>query len=126
MVQISTGRIGESGLDITVKSATGDGRCLAPTWDMVWGHKRGTLSDQEYTEKYLTLLRQRYRDDPEPFIRLVKRKELKILCYCAKVTREGEPVFCHRHLAADVLAKIAIHHGITVSREPEIIIPESE
>src|SRR5258708_38983906 len=102
MGTLFTSRIGyqgPDGLDITVKSATGIGRLLAPTWAMVGGVKHWnrykTLTSEEYTALYYELLRNRFRADRQPFLDLVQREYLVLLCFC--------PVgaFCHRHLAVD-------------------------
>jgi hypothetical protein len=102
-------------IDITVKSAnTPEGRVLAPTWKMVMKHKDGKLTDGEYTEQYLDLLRHRYRTDPQTFFDLLTRESVVLKCYCAAGTS------CHRYLAVDVLVKIAEHKGIEVALGGEI------
>jgi uncharacterized protein YeaO (DUF488 family) len=127
MLTIKTGRVGkDSGLDITVKSGSGFGRELAPTWELVAGHKRMTaettgkrvekwmvehpaLSDDEYTERYLNLLRERYAKHRALWNGYLRAHEsITLLCYC----RDG--VFCHRHIAREVLIKVAEHIGIEV------------
>jgi hypothetical protein len=113
---------GSAGLDITVKSASGIGTLLAPTWALVGGHKGWQgyepLTDAEYTERYLELLRSRYRRSEQAFTDLIQRPELVLLCYC----RAG--VFCHRHLALDVLDKIAHAKGLPFARGGELpVIP---
>lgn len=129
MLTIHTARItyaGTNKLNITVKSATEQGRIFAPTWELVGGHKHfhnpddsrwqnyPALSDEQYTQKYYELIRNRYHQDPTPFIELVKSKSLVLCCYCAKDT------FCHRHLAADILLKIAQSQNITATVKGEI------
>lgn len=110
--RISTARVNTdhpAKLDITVKSAsTDEGKVLAPTWELVMGHKDGALSDAEYTEQYLTLLRGRYAQHKQVFLNILKRDEVVLTCYCA----EGD--FCHRLIAVDVLKKIARSEGILV------------
>lgn len=103
------GRIQHPYLDITVKSGVGLGRLLAPTWDMVLGVKRGTLSEARYSETYLELLRHRYRQNRSEFIRILTPEDtesLNLACYCKPHT------FCHRYLAVEVLEKIARAYGI--------------
>jgi hypothetical protein len=59
--QLGTYR-GADGLDITLKSSHGLGRMFAPTaWDMVLGVKRGKVSEAQYREWYLDVLRASYR-----------------------------------------------------------------
>jgi uncharacterized protein YeaO (DUF488 family) len=121
-MEIETCRIGTPGaLDITIKSASEFmGKELAPTWELVGGHKHFTgqhgwcekyppLNNEEYTERYLALLRQRYTAHREQWHEWLRQQErVKLACYCA----DGK--FCHRHLAADVLRKVALYLGLIV------------
>ena len=51
-MRVYTAQIGRGGsgliLDTTVKSGAGLGKVLAPTWDIVWGVKKGQISHEEY------------------------------------------------------------------------------
>ncbi|MEO1287742.1 MAG: hypothetical protein AAFV93_08230 [Chloroflexota bacterium] len=128
MVKIYTSRINNTdpdALNITVKSAsTAIGRYLAPSKSMVYGHKAGQgdarferytpLSDEQYTERYYQLLRPRYRNNPKLFHDLLLQDKVILCCYC----RAGD--FCHRHLAADILMKIALAQDIPVELCGEI------
>jgi uncharacterized protein YeaO (DUF488 family) len=110
MVKIWTDRVsyrGEDAIDTTVKSAkTLEGCLLMPKWEIVMEHKKGKISDEQYTKEYLNILRYRYKMNKTAFLDLLKRYEITLLCYCAK----GK--FCHRHIAAEILKKIADAHGI--------------
>jgi hypothetical protein len=126
MGTVYTSRIGyrgDSGLDITVKSAKGIGELLAPTWALVGGHKQWAgytpLTDDLYTSIYLDLLRSRFRTNEGAFIELIQRPQVCLLCYC----RTG--VFCHRHIALDVLQKIANAKGLPFARGGELSITYS-
>jgi hypothetical protein len=126
MGTVYTSRIGyrgDAGLDITVKSAKGIGEILAPTWALVGGYKHWqgytALTNEQYTNLYLDLLRSRYRTNEQAFIQLIQRPQLVLLCYC----RSG--VFCHRHLALDVLEKIANAKGLPFTRGGELSITNS-
>lgn len=97
-------RQGQQGIDTTVKSATGFAKAFAPTWDMVMGHKNGTLSDERYTFQYTTILDRildprRDRSLENPWRQLLAAGqgagEVTLLCYC----RDGR--FCHTHLMID-------------------------
>lgn len=127
---ISTGNIrlrGTNVLDITVKSS-GDslGAILAPTWDMVGGHKRQNnpdderwqnyepLTDEAYTEAYYALLRKRYKENREAFMKIIELEQVTLTCYCS-----GEG-FCHRHLASEVISKIAESLGYQVAELGEV------
>lgn len=117
MCKVCTGRVsysGVDGLDITVKSGKGIGKVFAPTWDMVMGVKQGRITEAEYTERFLNLLRERYRQDEGAFIEVLKREQVVLMCYC----RAG--AFCHRHLVVDVLEKVAKSKGLPFERGGEV------
>jgi hypothetical protein len=142
MVKLFTSRLTYSGKDkinATVKSGDGLGNVLAPTWPLVAGHKlyqaqqgkdmaeiarwqhskitanpTEPLSEVEYTERYLKVLRARYAENKQPFLDILAQPQATITCYCALGT------FCHRHIAADVLEKIAEKHGLPFQRGGEV------
>lgn len=107
-------------IDITAKSTSQAGRILAPTWELVAGHKHfanpndsrwhnaEALTDKQYSQAYLNLINQRYLADQRPFVYLLTRQRLILKCYC----RGG--AFCHRRLATGYLMGIAPTHGIHV------------
>lgn len=98
--QLGTYR-GSDGLDITLKSSRGLGRTFAPTaWNMVLGVKRGEVSEAQYREWYLDVLRASYRAQQPAWQQLLRQQRIVLLCYC----RPDE--FCHRHMLADVLSKL--------------------
>ena len=116
---------GSDRLDITVKNtAVGSlGWLLAPSWALVGGHKLSValaannrteiqrwkayqpLSHDQYTERFYQIVREKYRTHPAAFLELI-RQDRSLCCFCQK------DVFCHRHLAADIVMKIALTHGI--------------
>lgn len=118
-ITICTAQMGvtdEDTLDITIKSAnSSEGRCLAPTWDLVRAIKDGRIDWRKYERDYTTLLRQRYAEHPLPFHQILERDRVVLKCYCG--TDHAE---CHRHLALDILEKIAQSKGIHVVRGGEI------
>ena len=85
-------RRGQQGVDITVKSAKGPARAFAPSWDMVRGHQEGTLSDEEYTRRYLPILQAAPRETWEWLAKQAVGGQLTVRCFC----RDGK--FCHGHL----------------------------
>jgi len=101
-IRLKRGRIRSgrsSGVDVTVKSATIDwARALAPTWDMVSGHKSGSLSDAEYVQQYRSILERALSHGV--FDKMCEHgrqngNRLTLLCYCPG----GK--FCHTHLIID-------------------------
>ena len=88
---------GDDRIDTTVKTSDG---VFAPTWDIVMGHKRGNLSDKEYTEVYLDLMRASYQKNPEAWNAILKRERVTLVCFC----KAGN--FCHRVLLAKLFEKL--------------------
>ena len=93
MTRLDRGQIGKAkGIDITVKSSRGPFRAFAPTWDMVMGHKRRDLSDEQYIARYRPIL------DRVPlavWAALAATPACTFLCYCPP------GVFCHSHVAIE-------------------------
>lgn len=89
---------GQDRLDITVKGNCPAGRLYAPTWNMVMGMKKGTLSKEEYTKQYYQLLIDRWngngRSEMEVLVKITKTqgRDLTVVCFCPSGT------FCHRYL----------------------------
>jgi hypothetical protein len=86
---------GQDRLDITVKGDDPIGKIYAPTWDMVKGVKAGTMSEEEYINKYYDLLIVRAGTntvDMHHLVETVKLMDITVVCFCPAGT------FCHRHL----------------------------
>jgi uncharacterized protein YeaO (DUF488 family) len=88
---------GNDKLDVTVKTGDLD---FAPTWDMVMGHKNGTMSDEEYTRRYMDILRITYNVAHEKWLDILSKDEITFVCYC----KTGR--FCHRKVLAEVFGKM--------------------
>lgn len=101
MLKVWTGRVGahrgSDGLDITVKS--GD-KVFAPTWSMVMDYKACKITDAQYTDAYLAMMRQSYFECRGRWDELLAMDEVTLLCYC----KAG--LFCHRTLLAGILVKL--------------------
>ena len=81
------------GVDVTVMSSKGRAKSLAPTWELVMGHKNGTISNDEYAYAYGALLNLVSSDDWNWLQEQEDaNNEVYLLCYC----RDGK--FCHTHL----------------------------
>lgn len=94
-------------LDITVKSGE---KIFAPTWDMVMGYKKGTLTKTGYTEMYQEMMRESYRVNKTRWENLIRgaieaQRPVILCCYC----RAGD--FCHRYLLREYLIKVAESMG---------------
>jgi len=92
---------GEVAIDITVKR--NPKHVLSPTWDMVMAYIQNRITWEQYTERYLEILRKRWVSRRKEFnylVRKAKYKTLILMCYC-----EDEK-HCHRSLAKMVLDKV--------------------
>ena len=87
----------EDRTDITVKGQHEDGKAFAPRWDMVMGHKKGTVSDEEYTKEYLKILN---KVPPKSWYWLLSAQERTLVCFCNKGN------FCHRELLAGYITQV--------------------
>jgi hypothetical protein len=92
---------GKNRLDITVKGKDPVGSWFAPTWEMVMKTKKGLMSKDEYTRKYYSLMRERYREHPDIFNDLLKRDEAVFVCF-----EKPEEGFCHRYILANIFTKM--------------------
>jgi hypothetical protein len=126
-------------INTTTQTGKGRGAVLAPTWSLVMGYKlhealqkgdadeiarwkfdkyahqpNTPLDADQYTTKYLGLLRERYATDKRPFLDLLHSDKVVLACYCAPGS------FCHRHIATDVLQKVATVHNMPFERGGEI------
>ena len=82
--------------DITIMTGN---KLFSPTWQMVKDYKAGKLSKEDYTTKYLELMRKSYNLNKDIWNNLLT-KDAVLACYC----KAGE--FCHRLILADILVKL--------------------
>jgi hypothetical protein len=80
--------------DITVKGQDSMGKFFAPSWDMVMGVKKGTISEQEYIYKYINIIR---NAPVEAWLWLFSMDERTFVCFCP------EQAFCHRNILANYM-----------------------
>lgn len=77
---------------------------LAPSWDLISRHKSGVTSDEEYTEEYLSQIKQiSHIDSSMKLLKTLaetKGRTAFLLCY------EAPGKFCHRYILADYLSKL--------------------
>jgi ribA/ribD-fused uncharacterized protein len=102
-------------LDTTVKSGV---KAFAPRWDMVMAHKEQRLSDEQYTDQYLRMMRDSRRDNPTVWKKLEEHEKIAALCYCTP----GK--FCHRHLIVHEFKDYLESRGHTVELKGEINGPQ--
>ena len=85
---------GEDRMDVTAKSAKGYAKWFAPSWQMIFGHKSGTINDETYTKRYMELLD---RIPDYVFEELEKWDKITFVCFCP----DGK--FCHTNILIDYL-----------------------
>ena len=72
--------------------------CLCPTWDMILKLKRHEISEQEYTDRYRSLLASRWSAVKRWLEALPDDQDLYLCCW----EKTG---FCHRYLVAKLIRK---------------------
>ena len=100
MLEIYTSRIkysGENKLDITI--GTGD-KVFAPSWEIVIGHKRGKITDKQYTNAYIKLMRISYKRHKKRWNEILNKDKIVFCCYCSS------DKFCHRYILANIFTKL--------------------
>jgi uncharacterized protein YeaO (DUF488 family) len=83
-------------IDITI--GTGD-RAFAPTWKMVKGIKSGTMSEDEYTDEYKSMMAQSILNYLYKWNDLIAHDIVYLACYCPP------GAFCHRYILSNILAE---------------------
>ena len=104
-------RAGIHFVDTTVKSGM---KWLAPSWDMVMGHKGKTVSDSQYTEAFLEMMAESQNVHEVQWDWLVGLGEVALACYC------GEGNFCHRYLLVELVRKYCEGKGIAFEYAGEL------
>lgn len=100
-------------IDTTVKS--GGNSPFKPTWDIVMGHKNGTVTDAEYTQTYRQILIQSYQSRRSEWDTFLVKGKVAVACYC----QPGK--FCHRHLLVKALESACRSHRIPFVYKGEIL-----
>lgn len=93
-------------MDTTVKSGYS---IMAPTWDLVLGHKAMTISDDEYAKQYRDLLIHSWRTQRQKWMDFLNddNEYYALACYCRYRNEDGSVKFCHRHLLVKFIKKLA-------------------
>lgn len=102
----------------TAGSGTGVGDVFSPGWELVMASKRGEISWEEYTERYIALLREKWQTHRSAFEEVCKAGEIVLVCYCGR-KKAGKK--CHRYLLADALLKAAATFGIEATYRGEVM-----
>ena len=96
---------GPDRLDITVKGGDPIGRVFAPTWDMVNGIKKGTLSEAEYEKMYWAMMAESRNHHPGTWQQVWEMSEVTFVCFCPK------NAFCHRNVLKDIFVAMGCQYG---------------
>lgn len=97
-------------IDCTAKAKS----IFAPQWDMVYGIKKGSMTEKEYTERYHALMLASYKKYKELWLKAIREEHIVLKCYC----KVGD--FCHRPLLATYIRKVAEANGLTVHVKGEV------
>ncbi|SAK59382.1 GIY-YIG catalytic domain protein [Caballeronia arationis] len=99
-IQLSKWRLArELGIHLIDCTARSGISAFAPLFDDVMAYKRGVLSEEQYTKRYLARMRHSRREQSKEWERVKTLPErIALACYC----KAG--VFCHRHLFRDLLS----------------------
>jgi uncharacterized protein YeaO (DUF488 family) len=97
--------------DTTVRSRN---PYVAPTWDMVLGHKSGEITDAEYTFEYLLMMEKSVRDHHAWWMEFIRRENIVLACYC----KSGR--FCHRYLLKDIVKQLCDENDLVFVDKGEI------
>lgn len=97
--------------DTTVKSGL---EAFAPTWAMVLGIKKGTLSEEAYRAQYIALMRESWVSHRSDWECLLSQPSLALACFC----KPGH--FCHRLILKEAVMKLCYQRNINVNYHGEI------
>ena len=103
-------------VDTTVKSGFS---IFAPSWDIVLGHKNGTVSDEEYTKQYLAMLNDSWKVNRDKWLAFIAQDgRYGLACYCTKKSAPRPDlehgVFCHRFMLVKTLVTLCEHRKVPV------------
>ncbi len=98
---------GADRIDTTVKSSD---LLFAPSWDIVMGVKNQTITTQQYTDVYYQMMRKSYVERRSEWEAILNLDQVTLVCFCAYF-KNGQRVFCHRHLLADMLVKCGANYA---------------
>lgn len=98
-------------LNITAKSGL---QCFAPDKEYLYAFKRGQMTEDEYTVRYLEKMRRCYIEYRNEWERLEGFEKMAITCYCP------DGAYCHRHLFKDCLTKFFDRKGTPYTDHGEL------
>jgi hypothetical protein len=87
-------------LDVTRKSGGPIGSCFAPSAGLLAAGKSSRVTWDEYRDRYLAEMRERYRARRDAWESVRNRPRVVLCCYCV------DPDACHRSLLAGYFCKL--------------------
>ena len=90
---------GNDRFDITVKGQDPVGKHFTPTWEMVSSFKKGTISQELYTNAYIGILSKSLATNHQIWqqVQNAYADRITLVCFCPA------GAFCHRILLANAL-----------------------
>lgn len=98
-------------LDVTAKSGIG---AFAPEMTNVMAYKRGELTEEDYTVRYLERMEMTRREAPQIWEKLKDYRRVAVMCYCRR------DHFCHRHPFSNLMKNYLEEHGIAAELNGEL------
>jgi hypothetical protein len=112
MVKIWTAQYAYSGEDrFNITIGANINTAFAPTWEIVTGLRNKIISEDEYTRRYLRLMRISYMHHRGEWNKILNMDEITFVCFCKANS------FCHRY----ILANLFVGMGATYMGERKII-----
>lgn len=104
-------------VDTTVKSGI---RAFAPSWPMVVGYKAGSISEEEYTERFFQKIKEEEWATHDDWKWLLSHEKVALACYCKAHH------FCHRYLLVEHLRAIREKQNLPFNYCGEIMPEEGK
>jgi len=93
-------------IDITAKSTDFIGKLFAPTIQLVYNYKNGVITQSEYTEQYMEILKKSFNTYTSIWTKFLDMDAQAVfVCYC----KSGD--FCHRLILAKVLSNMGAKYN---------------
>lgn len=99
-------------IDTTIKSGE---KTFQPSWEIVTAVKSGVISPEVYTEEYLQIMRDSYKNNRSRWLEVCNMPVVAIACYCP----DGQ--FCHRHVLATCFKYVCRKNGLPFELKGELL-----
>lgn len=99
-------------IDVTV--ANKKEKVFSPTWSMVMDFKKGSLSEEDYTEMYYEHMRESHRLYRSRWEEVLNMDVVVLKCFC------NDDDFCHTNLLADIFVKLGATYMGRIRKEVKV------